>query len=254
VRWGPARWGLYRWQPLDLWKTSGFWRQLAALGAVMAMLSLAVPSASASLIYSLSGGYNEATAISNLTLTEGSAVNDPAGIITSGTYSDLTLDLSSSSTAINVISGITIPAVPSLTITTGADTVTFGFGEAMATVYTLPLGFTTLFYGIVQAPISSVTVVGSDAFASTLTADLSPFSTDGGYLVLTYNGIDLTSGGATIPVAPSSSFTLLANAAEAPEPSTAILSLAGAMAIGLGKLARQLRRKNSIALDESPAL
>jgi len=45
---------------------------------------------------------------------------------------------------------------------------------------------------------------------------------------------------------------LLANDPAAPEPSTAILGLSGAVAIILGKLARQLRRKNVVLVDESP--
>jgi hypothetical protein len=221
----------------------------------MAMLSLSIPSASASLIYSLSGGFNDATGGTSLTLTAGSAVNDPAGVITGGTYGNLTFDMvGSTMIGTTGISGITVP-LP-LTITTGGDTVTFGFGPAEATIYSLNVGFTTLFYGIVDAPITSVVIGGSDVYAATLATDLSPMNpTDagGGSLVLTYNGIDLNSAGATIPAAPSSSFTLVANTPTPPvaEPTSAILSLSGAVAILLGKLARKLRKRNFIFFDES---
>jgi hypothetical protein len=220
----------------------------------MAILSLTVHSSSASPIYSLSGGFNDATAGSNLLLSDGSAVNDPVGEITSGMFNDLTLEMGSSSILGNVISGISILAPASLSISTGGDTVTFGFGEAEATLYMVPLGFTTLYYGIVQAPITSVAVSGSDPDTPTLITDLAPFLNPDSMLVLTYNGIDLTTGGAIIPnyLAPSASFTLLANDITAPEPSSAILTLSGGMAIVLRKLARQLRRRKLIVLDESP--
>jgi len=225
----------------------------------MAMLSLSIPSASASLIYSLSGGFNDATGQpslgTSLALSGGSAVNDPAAVITGGMYSDLTLDMAGSTMiGTTEISGISVP-LP-LTITTGGDTVTFDFGSADAKLYSIPIGLTTLYYGIVDAQITSVVVGGSDAYAATLTTDLSlmdPSAGGGGSLVLTYNGIDLTSTGATIPSAPSSSFTLVANTPTPPvaEPTSAILSLSGAVAILLGKLARKLRKKNFIFFDES---
>lgn len=199
----------------------------------------------------------------NLTLNGGSAVDDTTNQISAGTYSNWILGMAGAVSSGNIVSGFTISgiSIESLQITFpvtspfAADSISFGFGSASATQGYIPVGSLGIYWGVIQASIASVTVSGDDSNASTLRTDLAPLTPSeggGGSLVMTYNGIDLASGGATVQVAPSSSFTLLANTQEAPEPTTAILTLSGAVALILGKLARQLRNKKIIVFYESP--
>ena len=208
---------------------------------VAAVLSQSIPSASASLIDSFSGGYNEASSGVSFTFSEGSAVNYSPTQTDGGTYDPLTLDrriIEFHRRRCHYDHGFydekLVVEVPSVTMPGVFDTVTFDFETPTATAYSMVVGPFTLYFGIVEAPINSVAVSGLDgASAGTLSADYSAFIADGGNLGLTYNGLSLTSGGASLPAAPSASFTLVANGA--PEPSSAILGLSGAVAIMLGK-------------------
>jgi hypothetical protein len=66
----------------------------------------------------------------------------------------------------------------------------------------------------------------------------------GGSFFLTYNGIQVTDGSAFLGSAPSSSVTMVVNPQPIPEPAAAILTITGALAIALQKLARQLRKSS----------
>jgi hypothetical protein len=265
-RWGPdrygsGRWGPYRWQPLDLWKTSVFWPKLAAFSAVMAMLSLSVPAALASpLVDSFSGTSNGVApttgTVSSFSLDGGSPINTPVptSLLSTGGFdasaaTPMTVNVSSFNDITTL--GAT---VSDLILTNGSDTVDFTLSDVGIKNYSIPVTGSLFFnYGIITAaiPVGGVLVTGPDK--TELQNELLNFTENGGGLFLTYNGINIVSGDATIGTSPSSSFTVVAGLTpSAPEPTAAILSLSGAAAIILAKLARQLRRKNLIPDDESP--
>ena len=234
----------------------------------MAMLAESVPIASATLIDTLSGGFNQATPSgSDLDFSVGSAVNDPTAQIVGGTYvAPLTLNMTGSTSTVSgdvtTISGFSIGSLEiSIPTDTTPDTITFNFendpaGSPTITQTALSFGPSLTFYlGVIQATVGtspgSVVIAGPDS--ASLTSELNDFIDQGGNLFLNYNGIDISTSGASLTAAPSESFTLVANVSSPliPEPSSIILSLSGAAAIILGKLAQQLRRKNLVAVDES---
>jgi hypothetical protein len=236
----------------------------------MAMLSLGAPSASATLIGNLAGAFGDTTPgplsgfENSISFGSGSAVNDPTGQITGGTYQDLQLlNLTGTSISAGQISGfellplaITYPVASAY----AGDTITFNFendvvgpfNSPLATPTSVAFGPFTFYLGVIEASVTSATVVGPDS--GTLQPLFNDFNTPADHptLILTYNGIDLTTAGAAITMASSASFSLVTDPVAVAEPSSAILSLSGAVAIILGKLARQLRKKNSIAWDETP--
>ena len=233
---------------------------------MFALLWHCAPTASATLVDSetqiatLSGGFNQAMPSgSDLDLSQGSAVNDPTGQIVGGAYlSNLTLHmLGSASTTSGDVTTITGFSVDSLEISiptaTTPDTITFSFqksewesDDSAAVAFGPPPPNQFTFYlGVLQATIGTAeSVVNTGPDKTALTNDLSDFINLGGNLFLNYNGINIGTSGASLTAAPSESFTLVANVSSplVPEPSTAILSLSGAVAIILGKLAHQLRR------------
>jgi hypothetical protein len=265
ARCGTERREPFRWAPLDLWKNVGFLRKIVAFGAVTAMLSQCVGSTSAALIDSLSGAYNDATPHTGsntfetaFSLASGTTVNDTTNQLSSGTYDNLPVDLTGATVSGSNIIGFTLspmeisfPASSPFSTAATGDTVTFNFAGPVDTPSFIAFGAFDFYLGVIQASISSVTATGNDSAA--FLAALSDFNVHGGSLVLTYNGINVTTSGASISSAPSESFSLLANATpSAPEPTTTILSLSGAAAIILVKLARELRKRNSIAIGSSP--
>ena len=250
ARWGPPALRAFRWQPLERWKTSSFWREFAVFGAALASVSLAVSSAPASTISSIAGSYDGATTGETFSFTEPSSVNYSPTQSYTGSYGDMSVDLTGSmATVVAGVNEIIDVSLGSLVFSPDAsDTVTFNFGEATASLYSLTLGTISLFYGVIEAPISSLVFSGPNA--PVYEADFTNFANHGGLLALTYNGLSLTPDGATAPASPSGSFTLVAD--PLPEPGSALLGLSGVAAFGLAELARQLRSRNSIALHESP--
>jgi hypothetical protein len=145
-----------------------------------------------------------------------------------------------------------------LKLQNGPETVDFTLSGVSIVPGAIPIGGGQFFYyGIISAtvPVGGVSVtstIPSDPNVTELQSELADFTANGGGLFLTYNGIHVFTGDATIGVSPSASFTLVAGAAPvAPEPATAILGMSGAVAFILAKLARQLRRKNCVEDDES---
>ncbi len=265
-RWGPDRYGSerrgpYRWQPLDLWKTSVFWPKLAAFWAVMAMLSLSIPAALASPVVDSFSGTSNGTApttgtVSSFSFDGGAPISTPVPtslLSTGGFDSSASTPMTINVASFNDIT--TLGATASdLILTNGSDTVDFTLSDVGIKNYSIPVTGSLFFnYGIITAavPVGGVLVTGPDK--TELQNELADFTMNGGGLFLTYNGINIVSGEATIGSSPSASFTVVAGLTpSAPEPTAAILSLSGAAAIILAKLARQLRRKNLIPNEESP--
>jgi hypothetical protein len=229
------------------------------LAAVLAVSWGTAPTASASLISSIAGGFNNAsTSGSDVSFLTGSGVNYSPSQADGGTFQPLSLHMSGSTMSGSQISGFSLDP---LVISTGADTVQFNFVEtgpggptAIPSTVSLPFAPFSFNYGFVQANIASVVVSGPDsALATTLTADFNDFINFGGSFLLTYNGLNLTTSGASITAAPSGSFTAIANNAspDAPEPSSIVSTLTGALAFVLAKLAHQLHKKNSTTCDEA---
>jgi hypothetical protein len=260
ARWGPVRCGPIRGRPQDRGKCLKFPAKTVALGlalTIVALLARPAPASPMTPIDSFSGIFTTATATTapnTLVFPANStAINDPTGDLAGATVNTLTTTLGIGEESLSALS---------LTYTSGSDTYEINFTLNDVTITPETFTFTpfTLYYGLITAvvPINGVTVTQetgtlNPALTAQLETDVGNFTTYGGNFGLTYNGIlvvpgVLVPGLATIEAAPSASFTL-SSETPAPEPTTAILTLTGAAALALERLARQLRSGFSTEMD-----
>ena len=203
--------------------------------------ALAHGSASAVTMDNFGGVYSGATAAPDTVLkfVNGGVITPSVGgsVITGATSDDLTLNLAGFTGVVNVSSGpITIP---SFSVTLGGNKVVFDVLSAKLTQQAIAFGSFFFGLGAVEADVKLNAGLTTVPGANT---ELAKFL-NGGKLILTYNGILVTTDGvnghANLSFAPTASYTIVA----IPEPATISMLVVGCGAIAVfGVRARRSSR------------
>ena len=212
------------------------------IGAALAMcVALASGTAQAVTMNNFGGVYSGATASPDtiLKFVNGGVITPGVGgsVLTGATSDDLSVDLTGYTGVING-AGDNV-TLPSFSVTLGGNKALFDVLSAKLTQSSLAFGSFFFGLGVVEADVKLNAGLTTVPGANT---ELAPFLA-GGKLILTYNGIlvstDGTNGHAQLSFAPTASYTIFA----VPEPATVTMLILGSGAVALiGLRARRSSR------------
>jgi hypothetical protein len=211
------------------------------------VIAATASSASAVTMFNFGGAWGGVDPLSASTsnLTDGFAISPgtAGSLLTGGVVNDLTLNATGFTGVINGASGpVTLSR---LSVTSGAGTAVFDLIAPQLSQFQFalpsgPFGVGAIVAGVLLNP--GLTTPG-------LLTELAPFAVPGGSLVVTYNGLTVSSaGGGTIVHGPSptASFTVTA----VPEASSVVLATSGALCL-VGYMWRRRLAGNRTATAET---